>query len=179
MISAAALAWGRRERKRFERRARGDNHHWWYRGQIALAFCEPPKAPIDRTGWGEGLWDGEPDFERWQHAGLACVAMRQHGGAWCGYVNAPKGHPWRAVGFGDIDVHVHGGLTYSQQVGADHWLGFDCNHAWDLAPGRVALLKALGPMMRGLPPATYRDLTYVRANVEALAEQAASAWQVD
>jgi hypothetical protein len=53
------------------------------------------------------------------------------------------------------------------------WLGFDCGHAFDLAPGLAAMLgrAAREAMMRD----TYRTLAYVRAEVEGLAEQAAEA----
>lgn len=90
----------------------------------------------------------------------------------------------------EATVEVHGGLTYSdsgegrpEAEGICHvpepgrpedvwWFGFDCDHAFDLAPGHVARSRALG-----IPPivddATYRDLAYVKAECASLARQLA------
>lgn len=52
-------------------------------------------------------------------------------GAVNGYVQIPEGHPWSGLDYDDIDVRVHGGLTY-----ADHgWIGFDTLHYGDYWPG--------------------------------------------
>ena len=56
----------------------------------------------------------------------------------CGYVGLPKGHEHEKKHYDDIDVDVHGGLTYSS-IAHDlwakdgyHWyLGFDCAHLED------------------------------------------------
>jgi hypothetical protein len=53
-------------------------------------------------------------------------------GAVNGYVRIPKGHPWHGLGYDDIDVRVHGGLTYSE----GDWIGFDCLHLGDYWPGQ-------------------------------------------
>jgi hypothetical protein len=56
-----------------------------------------------------------------------------HGYA-CGYVGVPEGHPWYKKDYDDIDVDVHGGLTWSDDhVGNDApdglwWVGFDTAH---------------------------------------------------
>jgi hypothetical protein len=57
----------------------------------------------------------------------------------CGYVKIPKNHPWYGVHYNEIDIEVHGGLTFSSLVGLDHpilsngyWIGFDCMHSADL-----------------------------------------------
>jgi hypothetical protein len=49
-------------------------------------------------------------------------------------VRVPKGHPWYEKSFFDIDVAVHGGLTFSDFndiLGEGFWIGFDCAHAND------------------------------------------------
>jgi hypothetical protein len=51
-------------------------------------------------------------------------------GAVNGYVRLPAGHPWRGVSTSDIDVDVHGGLTFSN----DEWIGFDALHGGDVWP---------------------------------------------
>lgn len=97
------------------------------------------------------------------------------------------------------DLEVHGGLTYSDKCN-DHichvpqpgepedlwWLGFDANHGGDLAPRLDAITKrafyALGDgeewernhQWMHDNYETYRDIDYVKAEVEKLAEQLAN-----
>lgn len=143
-----------------------------------------------KSTWPAGPWHDEPDHEEWRHLGFACLIHRSgSSGALCGYVAVPEGHPWHGREFGSFDVDVHGGLTYSQKCqdgGAichvpkpgesDNvwWLGFDCNHAFDLAPGYLNAQAAMG-----FPPDPhdhYRGgIRYVRLQVEGLAQQALNA----
>lgn len=59
-----------------------------------------------------------------------------------GYIGVPKGHPWFGKDYSEIDVRVHGGLTYSEKQLPLHnpqedsewwWLGFDTRHWGDNA----------------------------------------------
>lgn len=106
-------------------------------------------APIDRTGWGPGAWDAEPDRDEWhdEATGLPCLVVRNKLGALCGYVGAPPGHPWhRLPGSSDAleDVDVHGGVTFANSCHPPichtpapgepddvWWIGFDCAHCGD------------------------------------------------
>lgn len=143
---------------------------------------------IDRTGWAAGPWDDEPDRLEWRAHGLACLIVRNDHGALCGYVGVPPGHPCHGAGYQEADatapLEVHGGLTYASAC-AGHichvpepgepddvwWLGFDCGHAFDLSPGIDALLSKI-KFERGCDwGQTYRDIAYVRAEVESLARQ--------
>lgn len=45
-----------------------------------------------------------------------------------GYVQMPTSHPWERLGYDDIPVEVHGGLTYM----GGRWIGFDTAHAGDV-----------------------------------------------
>jgi hypothetical protein len=72
------------------------------------------------------------------------------------------------------------------------WIGADFGHTWDLAPGRDAFMRQISDEHRErgnyeiaavfekvcAPPfcieETYRELPYVRAEVERLAEQLAA-----
>jgi len=136
---------------------------------------------IDRSDWKPGPWDGEPD--RWEdrHAGFPVLAVRNSLGNWCGYVGMPPGHPWHGRDSDDVDVQVHGGLTYAGKCNgvichvprdgepADvFWLGFDCAHCGDLVPFMFA-------RHGGYPGDVYRDLTYVQKQTRELAEAAAAA----
>jgi hypothetical protein len=122
---------------------------------------------IDRAAWGPGPWETEPDRVEWEHAGLPCLAIRNHHGVWCGYAAVPPGHPLHGKDHNDLDVGVHGGLTYEGAcqhrddgvMGICHvpqpgepdnvwWFGFDCGHACDYSPGMTAILRTLAPELR-------------------------------
>lgn len=133
----------------------------------------------DRTDWRAGPWDSEPDKVQWTDpvTGLACLVNRGGAGAWCGYVGLPPGHPWRELHYDDIPADIHGGLTYGpskclgkichEVEGEDdvRWIGFDCAHAGDGAPGEFGFY--LG--------GHYRRVGWVQRQVTHLAEQVANA----
>jgi hypothetical protein len=150
---------------------------------------EAQRQAMDKSTWGPGPWQDEPDHVDFEHAGLPCILHRNGGGAWCGYAAVPPGHPAHGKEYGgDIDVTVHGGITYGEGCRGSvchvpkpgepdnvWWLGFDCGHAYDLAPGDEAHFRALGlSVFPGYK--TYRDLAYVRRETERLAEQLAADW---
>jgi hypothetical protein len=164
----------------------------------------PPAVPfaLPKAEWGDGPWQTEPDRVDFTHAGLPCLLLRNHHGAWCGYAAVPPGHPWHGKDCDDAAVNVagvHRGVNYASGCNgpichvpapgepADvWWFGFDCGHAWDVLPGLEARLRSLGhppfdethpELARVLPPDVYRDLAYVRAHTERLAEQLAAAGQ--
>jgi hypothetical protein len=163
---------------------------------------------LDKTAWGSGPWQHEPDRVEWRAQGLPCLMLRHpHHGHWCGYVGVPPGHPWHGVEASEIAVDVHGGLNFADACTHDErpprerichvpeagesdavwWLGFDCLHAFDYAPGMAArerelverhpsLSPLLGPPSEGgRYGVTYRDLFYVRSQTEWLAAQCAAA----
>lgn len=147
-------------------------------------------ATADKSGWGPGPWQDEPDKEQWtdEATGYACLLKRNRIGSLCGYVGIPDGHPWHGTGYDDIapSPEVHGGLTYSDlcQEGPEGetichvaapgepeplwWLGFDCAHAGDLCPA-----YKVGSFGRDYE--AYRTAGYVRAQCATLARQAAEA----
>lgn len=137
----------------------------------------------------EGPWMTEPDREEWRHNGVPCLAVRGPMGAWCGYAATPPGHPWHGQSYDDITAEAHGGLTFSgpcQEGGnichvpqegepADvFWFGFDCAHAGDAMPA-VAFPGMPVFRMPMFGDSVYRDLAYVKAEVEALADQIVAA----
>jgi hypothetical protein len=146
---------------------------------------DPPKST-----WGPGAWQNEPDREDFRHLGFPCIALRNHHGAWCGYVGVSAGHPLYGTDYSAVSVDVHGGLTYSAKCHPpiSHtpdpgdpedlwWLGFDCGHAWDVSPGMDAILRLYGirpPSEQFHELETYRDLEYVRGEIRKLAEQLAA-----
>jgi len=145
---------------------------------------------VDENRYGPGPWVGEPDRLEWRYLGLPCLMVRNvEMGNWCGYVAVPPGHPWHGKTDDALDVEVHWGLSYTARC-AGHichvpepgepddvwWLGFDCGHAYDVMPftakrfGAYAVLEAAG-----LPATRYRDVAFVRAECEKLADQVLAA----
>jgi hypothetical protein len=151
----------------------------------------------DKSEWGEGPWQTEPDKIQWQDeaTGLPCLIVRNTRvtGALCGYVGVAEGHPDFAKGYNDVEVEVHGGLTFAAFCTEtddesshichrpapgepDHvwWLGFDCSHSGDLSPAMEARYSksALGSTRYGVGwEETYKTIPYVKAEVTRLAEQ--------
>lgn len=122
----------------------------------------------------------------WKACGYDCRIM-QHPSFkhFCGYVGVPKGHPAYGKGYDDIDVHVHGGLTYADySKDAPHLktenlylLGFDYAHTGDLVPGlhrSEGLLRSHFPSFPTKPKG-FRErhwkLLEVKREVEHLAFQ--------
>lgn len=72
----------------------------------------------------------------WEHAGLVQAREAFHR---CGYVRVPPRHPLHGkdCDHADVQVNVHGGLTFAQMEPCAHedgtgwWFGFDCCHAGD------------------------------------------------
>lgn len=138
----------------------------------------------------KGPWKDEPDRMLWRHRGFPCLIRRGQLGALCGYVGVEKGHPWHGVDFTGIEEEgpdVHGGVTYCKpcddypEGGICHvpepgeedevwWVGFDCAHMGDLAPG---ILEHC-PSLEGFDD-QYRDIQYVVNEVERLRQQAEEA----
>jgi hypothetical protein len=132
------------------------------RAEPSLSVKERVYTTIDKSSWGDGEWQDEPDKIQWkdEDTGLPCLVKRTaHSGAWCGYVGVPPGHPYFEVGYSDVPyelVEPHGGLTYSdhcaegpEESSICHvpdpgepdnvwWLGFDCAHSHDYAPASEA-----------------------------------------
>jgi hypothetical protein len=139
---------------------------------------------LDRSNWGPGPWDEEPEdrFE-FRYKGFPCLLVRGGSGAWCGYVGLPPGHKYHGVEDGDIpwdDARVHGGLTYSAGCREDSpichipqpgesddvwWLGFDCAHAGDQMPSMPYRSISLDQF------SVYRTKDYVIRQVKKLADQ--------
>lgn len=142
---------------------------------------KPMEHTVDRTGWPRGPWDDEPNRVDFRAHGLPCFLLRSNTtGTWCGYAGLPAG----GAMIEPDSLAVHGGVTYSGRCDPPichvpepgesddvFWYGFDCAHAFDLAPGlgRPCFVEEL---MR-LEGCKYRDVAYARAETEALAAQLA------
>lgn len=150
---------------------------------------------IDRTGWGPGPWDNEPDKASWtdEATGLPCLAVRANPlhSIWCGYVAVNPDHPYHGKDYDDVDVTVHGGLTFADSCRDDEpiesavchipepgqpadvwWFGWDCGHTWDIQPAYLAHWPEMADLHQRTG-AEYRTLDYVRAECARLAHQLA------
>lgn len=150
-------------------------------------------SAIDKSDWGSGPWQQEPDEERFEHEGFPCLIIRTLMGHLCGYVAVPPSHPWHGKGWSDVPVDVHGGITYAAKCDGGAichvpkpgesddvwWLGFDHAHLGDFSPGTDATLKKSG-IFGGFGGGyghdnSYKTIGYVRRGCESLAEQAKAA----
>jgi len=76
--------------------------------------------------------------KEWEHEGLKCLIRRHNTlGHLCGYVVLPEGHYAYEKDYDDIDVDVHGGLTYANMEDGKWVVGFDCAHLGDYVPGSM------------------------------------------
>lgn len=147
---------------------------------------------VDKSAWGEGPWQDEPDKRQWvdEATGLPCLIVRGGGGALCGYVGISQGHPLFEKDWSDVDVDLdcHGGLTFANhccphpdnegrgvchvvEAGDDDnvwWLGFDCAHSGDISP-------KYDKDYHGEWFASYKQIGYVTNEVRSLAGQLAAA----
>ena len=90
-------------------------------------------------------------------------------GCKCGYIIIDKRHPWYGKHYTDLNLDIHGGITYSKPENNNWRLGFDCGHCFDLPdPGYEQayhkLLKEAG--------ATNKSIEYVEEQCKSLCEQA-------
>lgn len=102
------------------------------------------------------------------------------------YELGPDGEPDFNKGLPNpvFDLEVHGGITYGNAC-AGHichvpepgepddvwWLGFDCAHSGDYSPRDATYRSKYGETFARSDWETYRDITYVRGQVEGLAAQ--------
>ena len=102
--------------------------------------------------WGEGEWVKEPDLIEFEHQGIQCKIKRMYvqepyskevcvfGGHLCGYVAIPIDHPYYQKPYDDMNIGVHGGLTFGE-CSDKHWIGFDCAHLGDYTPSLEQMRK--------------------------------------
>lgn len=86
---------------------------------------------IDKSTWGDGPWQHEPDRIEWRDGDYTLLMLRNRHGAWCGYVGVHPGHPWHGDDYSRehddhycedddctahlvADIEVHGGITFSE-----------------------------------------------------------------
>lgn len=152
--------------------------------------AQPSSATVDETRYGPGPWVGEPDRLEWRYHGVPCLMVRNvEMGNWCGYAAVPPGHPWHGKDMNALEaVDAHGGLTYANKCGGHichlpepgesddvWWLGFDFAHWQDVMPFTLKMRGAFSLDVAADADVTYKDVAYVRAECERLADQVLAA----
>lgn len=138
----------------------------------------------DKSQWSDGPWKDEFDKMQYEdpETGMPCLIVRGPSGALCGYVGVPESHPCYRMGYEEVGVDVHGGLTFSSlctenEHGICHipaegepdnvwWLGYDCAHLGDLCPA----YERIGSFGY---ETTYKNVDYVKGENASLARQLA------
>ena len=145
-------------------------------------------------------WENEPNRVEFKYKGYHCLINRVNHrpaenpkdwlGHLCGYVALPKGHPFHGKPTEEIDVEVHGGLTYARKCegeichvpkdGEDDnvfWIGFDCAHFGDLIPG-IYEMRQPGGILHDIHMAygersheKYKSIAFVKNEIRNLVKQ--------
>ena len=72
---------------------------------------------FNKDNFSDGPWKKEPDRVHWidDKTGLDCLIVRHNEvGHLCGYVGVDSDHPSWNQFYDNIEVEIHGGLTYSR-----------------------------------------------------------------
>ncbi len=141
---------------------------------------------VDKSEWGPGMWATEPDYIAYIDAETTypMVAKRNLVGVFVGFVGIDERHPLymqplSSEEFDFIDVH-NGAPTFAAFLPDESvnfsppkklwWVGFDCMHDTDFCPYKTAT----GRPRRRSKKEEYRDLNYVKEQLEFLASQLAT-----
>ncbi|MBW8308063.1 MAG: hypothetical protein K0M45_00215 [Candidatus Paracaedibacteraceae bacterium] len=120
---------------------------------------------VDKVGWPAGEWHNEPNCILWidRGTGLKCVIFRHYYyGTLSGYIYAPLSALPESEDYNDLDLEVHGGVTYGEVYQDSYIIGFDCAHLNDFCPGISKLI---------IQERQYRNVDFVRSQCESLARQ--------
>lgn len=117
-------------------------------------------------------WTQEPDYAEFTLNGFTCVIRRPFDkGHLCGYVGLPEGHKSFGSPYAEIEVDIHGGLTYASHDVAEYngpglwWIGFDCDHYGDYSDDDREFRFLFDSV------ATYKTFGYVFAQLQSLTSQ--------
>jgi hypothetical protein len=77
----------------------------------------------------------KPAIQGGVERGIRWAVLRSPIGGCNGYVKLPTGYPKAWGTYDDIDVDVHGGLTYGPDE--EGWVGFDTAHLGDVWVGSI------------------------------------------
>jgi hypothetical protein len=120
--------------------------------------------------FGQGEWVKEPDLVEFEYEGIRCRIRRHpYYGNLCGYILLPANHIWCGKKYYDLDVDVHGGLSYGEYGEDGFWIGFDCGHVlMDYIPA----YKIMDIYRMISIKSTYKNIDFVIDACKYMAEQA-------
>jgi hypothetical protein len=110
-------------------------------------------ANIDMHDIATRLYAIEPKEWQEQVDDYKVYICRNGIGSYCGYVSLPTDHPFYTLGYDDMPIKVHCGLTFKGDIFDDVYIGFDCAHYCDYTIGTSRIANFGG---------TYRCFDYVR-----------------
>lgn len=122
---------------------------------------------VDKSEWGDGAWQQEPDKKQWRDeaTGLPCLIVRGPSGGLCGYVGVAPGHPLHGKDYDAVDADVHGGLTFAHGC-----IELD-QEAWERAKQRYEKAEAQALRLpKGDSAEFRRDIGPVIGSFEAWSE---------
>lgn len=130
---------------------------------------------IDKSSWPEGPWMEEPNVLSGidDETGYETLIVRHVDfGHLSGYVGVYEGHKLFGKHGFDINMDVHGGITWGskndpcksfrKEQPAIFWIGFDCLHMHDSAPNFP---------LNSLQSGSYKTIEYVKNECASLAKQ--------
>ncbi len=171
---------------------------------------------IDKKLWRDGPWQSEPDFAYAIYKGHPLVLIRNFSsGSWLGYIGIDPKSKFISRNYdrSEVDLvdvlEVHGGVTFTSKgerfyqiimqynlgdILADikedfksyFWIGFDCAHFDDIAPGFKSISKIFendeyAKSMEELTShleslfdrkhATYKDIEFAKSELTNLVDQ--------
>ena len=105
-------------------------------------------------------------------AGYPAAVVVQPMGHRCGYVQLPPGHKAGELDYNDLDIAVHGGVTYGTYSPEGTIFGFDCGHFTD-SPDLNLMDERYKESYLQFPAkcGTIRSLEYCIAECETMASQ--------
>lgn len=96
---------------------------------------------LDRSSWGSGPWDNEPDYHEVRYRGYKIVLVRSNLGFWCSYIGIPTKSKWSTEEYYD-QINTAWGVTWNETAlpwGESEkdtfYIGFDYGHSSDYVPG--------------------------------------------
>ena len=137
--------------------------------------------------WGYGEWVEEPDEVIFEYEGWKCRIRRPGGGYLCGYICIPENNKYYLKDFDEIDIEVHGGITYSEKKEEGNWIGFDCAHINDYTPHTKRMYQTIPEMTKiredsekrmeklgitsTIPKPTYKNIAFCIQQCQSMVDQ--------
>ena len=146
---------------------------------------------VKLQSFGYGEWVEEADEATFNYKEIDCRIHRNDFGSLCGYCKIPENHSWFEKSYDDIDVDIHGGLTFAQKEEDGYWIGFDCSHYGDISPvsERIRIkgndlfpipehLKHQTKKLKKLMYPTYKNMAFCIEECKKMADQILEAAKV-